>query len=83
MKPVVSCGCRAVAAGITCGYGRLSGSIMAINLEARIERLEMKHAAMERCIQDLTDLKGLLEFYVEIQRMKAEDKVKHGNNRRI
>jgi len=56
---------------------------MVINLEARIERLEMKHAAMERCIQDLTDLKGLLEFYVEIQRMKAEDKVKHGNNRRI
>ena len=47
---------------------------MVINLEARIERLEMKHAAMERCIEELTDLKGLLEFYVEIQKMKAEDK---------
>ncbi|HSP30950.1 MAG TPA: hypothetical protein VLO13_02925 [Halomonas sp.] len=54
---------------------------MAINLEARIERLEMKHAAMERCIQDLTDLKSLLEFYVDIQKMKAEEKV-NGNNRR-
>ena len=47
---------------------------MAANLEARIERLERKHAALQHCIEELTDLKGLLEFYVEIQKMKAEDK---------
>jgi uncharacterized coiled-coil protein SlyX len=55
---------------------------MAVNLEARIERLEMQHAAMERCIEELTDLKSLLELYVEIQKMKASEDRKNGNHRR-
>jgi uncharacterized coiled-coil protein SlyX len=56
---------------------------MAINLEARVEMLERKLAAMEHCIEELTDLRSLLEFYVEIQKMKAEDKVNGNNHRRL
>lgn len=48
----------------------------------RISALEQRVNALTQCVNELTELKAQLEFYIEIQKLKAREAEKAAGRRR-